>query len=142
MESAMVELGNIALKEDLISVIDQAIDAGLDAETFANMVAERIDMRHPVDDRLAADTVSAGAGDILYESGDLPPGLISLPAAAEVYRRPVGTLRQAVRNGKVRRMGRQKGAAPGGYVVVSRAELEAWLAAPKNKGGRPRKNRY
>jgi hypothetical protein len=38
-------LGNIALKDDLISVIEQALDASVDAETFADMVAERVRTR-------------------------------------------------------------------------------------------------
>lgn len=34
----MVEMGNVALDADLISVIDKVIDAGMDVETCANMV--------------------------------------------------------------------------------------------------------
>lgn len=94
-------------------------------------------MRDRANDRLDADTETRSTGEVLPEPGELPVGLINLTTATNVYRRPVGTLRQAARNGQLRRMRRQQGAAPGGYVVVNPTELETWLASRKNAVGRP-----
>ena len=69
----------------------------------------------------------------------LPEGLIDLPSAAKKYHRNAQTMRSWVRKGLVRLRGRLKApAAGGGYLVVSESELLDHMAAPPNKGGRPR----
>ena len=140
----MLESGKSTLTEDLHSVIDQALRSGMDAEAIARMVAERV-RAHRVSDANdivgvleAPETPPEDAGDVIYEPGDLPEGLIDLPSAAEVYGYQVGTLRTWVQRGFLKQRGRMKGAAPKGYVVVDVCELEARIAAPRKKG-RPRK---
>ena len=142
-QPAMVESGNSTLTEELQSVIDQALRSGMDAEAIARMVAERaLTLNDVARNGLATDTPPGDAGDVFYEPGELPEGLIDLPSAADIYHKRLGTLRQWVQRGKLQKLGRMRGAAPGGYIVVSKRELEAELTAPQNKGGRPRKKVY
>ena len=69
----MVELGNIALKDDLIGVIDRALDAGVDADTFTEMVVELVKARRVSDANDivgvldAAETPPEDAGDVIQE---------------------------------------------------------------------------
>ena len=73
---------------------------------------------------------------------DLPAGLIDLPTAVKKHRLKVRTVHDWVKYGHVRLHGRLKApAAGGGYLVVDEAELVAYVTAPRNKGGRPRKSK-
>ncbi len=141
----MVELGNIALKDDLIGVIDRALDAGVDADTFTDMVAERVKARRVSDaddivGLLDADEMPPGdAGDVIYD--ELPPGLIDLPTARDRYGKNISAMREWVKKGHVRKVGlRRAPARGGGYIVVDEGQLVAYMNCPKNKGGRPKKS--
>ena len=73
----------------------------------------------------------------------LPPGLIDVPSAVKRYGCKNATLRRWIERGRLRAMGRLRGAAPGGgYLVISETELADWISAPRDKGGRPRKKQF
>ena len=72
---------------------------------------------------------------------ELPPGLITVANAARKYGLNRFTIHKWVSRGRVRRMGRLRGHVNGGYVLVSEDELAAYIAAPRQRGGRPRHNR-
>ena len=68
---------------------------------------------------------------------ELPEGLIDLPSAMREYGCRRGRLDTWVQRGHLKVYGRLKGAARGGgYVVVSRTQVEERLAAEPNKSGK------
>ena len=74
------------------------------------------------------------APDTVYS--ELPPGLIDLPSAGRKYNVPRRTIHSWVNKGRVRLRGRLRGPTRGGgYLVVSEADLVAYLEGPRNKGG-------
>lgn len=82
----MVESGKSTLTEDLRSVIDQALRSGMDKKAIARMVAERaLTLNDVARNGLATDTPPENTGDVIYEPGELPDGLIDLPSAAKKY---------------------------------------------------------
>ncbi len=103
-----------------------------------------------LDDRSTANGAHVGAGfNVNQEWADqelpvfekLPDGLIDLPTAAKKYDIRVNTIRWWTRRGHVRVRARLRApASGGGYLVVSESDLIGYMAAPRNKGGRPRKS--
>ena len=137
----MVESGKSTPNEDLQSAIDQALQSGMDAEAIARMVAERIKVTRVSDANDivgvldATETAPEDAGDIIYEPGELPDGLIDLPSAAKKYGISVVTLRSWVQRGKIPRRGRLRApAAGGGYVVTEMAAIEHCRNHPRKRG--------
>ena len=115
-----------------------------------DMVAERVKVRRVSDANEivgvldAPETPPEDAGDVIYEPGDLPEGLIDLPSAAARYSDKYGVsedaMRKWVNRGHVAKAGRVRAPARGGgYIVVCESELVEFMAQPRNKGGRPRK---
>ena len=82
--------------------------------------------------------------DTIYEPDQLPEGLIDLPSACKEYGLNRGRLTMWLKRGRIPRLGKLKGAAPGGgFVVTSITAIEECLRSPPNKGGRPpKKTRY
>ena len=71
---------------------------------------------------------------------EVPDGGIDLPSAARKYGIHRGTLHTWVNTDRIGVIGRLKApAAGGGYLIVNESELIEYIAAPRNKGGRPRK---
>ena len=71
---------------------------------------------------------------------ELPPGFIDLPAASKKYGVNRSTMHHWVKSGQLPLAGRLRGSATGGgYLVLREAELIAYMAEPRRKGGRPRK---
>ena len=136
----MVESGESTLSEDLQRAIDQALRYGMDAEAIARMVAERaLTLNGVARNGLTTEAPPEDTGDVIYEPGELPDGLIDLPSAAKKYGIPVGTLRAWVHRGKLPRCGRLKArAAGGGYIVTTQAGIEYCRDHPR-KGGRPKR---
>ena len=76
--------------------------------------------------------------DIIYT--ELPTGLIDLPSAARKYDLNRRTIRDWVIKSHLKVYGRLKGSAKGGgFLLLKESELLAYMTAPRNKGGRPRK---
>ena len=70
----------------------------------------------------------------------LPDGKIDLPTASKKYGLNLSTLRTWVHTGRLNVVGRLKAPATGGgYVIVDELDLLAYMSAPRNRGGRPRK---
>ena len=137
----MVELGNIALQDDLIGVIDRALGAGVDADTFTDMVAELVKARHVsnandiVGVLAARETPPEDEGVVIYEPGELPEGLIDLPTASKKYGIPGATLRRWIQRGKLPKRGRVKAPSPGrGYIVTNEAEILFCRDNPRKRG--------
>ena len=73
----------------------------------------------------------------------LPPGFIDLPSAGREYGVNRQTLHSWLKAGHITQVGRLRGRSPGrGFVVVSEQELLAYMNAPRNKGGRPKKQKH
>ena len=132
----MVESGKSTLTEDLQSVIDLALRSGMDEKAIARMVAERaLTLNDVVRNGLAVETSPEDAGDVIYEPGELPDGLIDLPSAAKKYEIKVKTLRRWVELGKLPRRGRLRApAAGGGYIVTVEALIPYWRDHPRKRG--------
>ena len=139
----MVESGKSTLTEDLQNVLDQALRSGMDAKAITRMVAERaLTLNDVARNGLAPKTPPEDAGDVIYEPGELPEGLIDLPSAAKKYGIKADTLRHWVYQGHVPMVARLKGpAAGGGYKVVRLIDLEAHIRSPRKRTGRPKKSR-
>jgi hypothetical protein len=87
------------------------------------------------------DQSRLGAKRELPIFGELPNGLIDLPAAAKKYNCKRSTLNRWTINGSLRVVGRLKAAARGGgYIVVAEDQLVALLEQPRRQRGRPRKS--
>ena len=124
----MVESAKSTPAEDLNSAVVRLLAEGADGAHIHEMVAERIaTVESPADivNALAsAETPPEDEGDVIYEPGALPEGLIDLPSAAKKYGMKVTTLRQWVQRGKLPRCGRLRGkAAGGGYIVTEEAGI-------------------
>ena len=143
----MLELSEITAQA-LRVAIDSALAEGADAETveqvIQQMVAERIPqytVQSPDDiAELLASSSAMDGGDkdeVIYEPGELPDGLITLPEACAEHGIKPNTANFWLRNGDVTRYGsvRVKG---GKTSVVSRQEFSEWTKN-RRKRGRPRK---
>ena len=135
----MLTYGDDPKHEAFRVAIERFREDGLSLDDMASMITA------------AADTESSNSSvhptepdDVIYEPASLPEGLIDLPSAAarysEKYGVSEGAMRQWVRRGRVAKAGLVRAPAPGGgYIVVCEKELVAFMAQPRNKGGRPRK---
>ena len=122
----MVESGKSSPNEELRDAIDQALQSGVDEKAIAQMVAERaLTLNDVARNGLAVETPPENAGDVIYEPGGLPEGLIDLPSAAKKYGIKPATLRMWVQRGRLPRRGRLRGPSPGrGYIVAAIADIE------------------
>ena len=134
----MVESGKSTPNEDLQGAIDQALRSGMDAEAIARMVAERaLTLNDVAGNGLATKTLPEDAGDVIYEPGELPDGLIDLPSAAKKYGINPRTAWGWWRRGLLPRMGYMK--APGGrYNVTTVAAFDEMAKKPRRKGRPPK----
>ena len=133
---------DVAVAPNTTSGTEEAAEPGQDksARLLAG-TARRVESAADIVGYLdAVENAPQDVKDVTYKPDELPEGLIDLPSASDIYRKRLGTLREWVRRGTLTRMGRMKGAAPGGYVVVSIRELEDRLANPP-KLGRPYRKR-
>ena len=88
-------------------------------------------------DREEFATLASGPDQLPFYD-ELPEGLITVSEACKKYRRSPRTLRRWWSNGYIRLMGRLRAPARGGgYLVVSTDEIEAHIADPPYKIGRP-----
>ena len=141
----MLESGKSTPTEELQGAIDQALRSGMDAEAIAHMVAERINVTRGSDAndivgvQDAPETPPEDAGDVIYEPGELPEGLIDLPSAAKKYGISVVTLRSWVQRGKLPRRGRLRGRSPGrGYIVTEDKMIPYCRDNPRKTGRKKR----
>ena len=141
----MIESGKSTPTEELQGAIDQALRSGMDAEAIAHMVAERIKVTRVSDanDIVGVldtpETPPEDPGDVIYEPGELPEGLIDLPSAARKYGIPVRTLQTWIKRGKLPKRGRIRARAPGGgYILTVESEIEYCRDHPRKTGRKKR----
>ena len=135
----MADFGEGTANEDLRGAIDRALNAGLELDEIARVVAERAALFDKPQEDLSTDALQQFDQLPVYERGALPDGLIDLPTASRKYGVNGSTMRRWVISGKIPSRGRLKAPARGGgYLVLSEAELVDYINAPRNKGGRPR----
>jgi hypothetical protein len=115
----MLTYGDDSKREAFRAAIERARDDGLSEAEMAGMITateydnQPINGVHPVEQ-----------GDVIYEPGELPEGLIDLPSASKKYGIRVDTLRRWVQRGKLPRRGRMRARSPGGgYIVTVEAEI-------------------
>ena len=116
------------------------------AEAIRSLFAAGVDEReiHELVNAVATETRSNHDQDTkeddLQVYDVLPQGLISLRKAADKYGYRVRTLYTWHYRGHVKAVARERApASGGGYLAVKESELVAFMKAPRNKGGRPRK---
>ena len=116
----MLTYGNDEKREAFRAAIERAREDGLSEAEMANMITaveseiSSTNGVHPVD-----------TGDVIYEPGQLPEGLIDLPSASKKYGIKPATLRMWVQRGRLPRRGRLRGPSPGrGYIVTVEAAIE------------------
>ena len=110
----------------------QARDAGMAEADVRAMVT---DIYNP-----AAEAAPANGGGKLPVYDDLPKGGICIPDVVKKKGVSRRTVHNWVNSGKLECLGRLKAPAPGGgYTIVSEAQVQRLIDAPRNKGGRPKK---
>ena len=130
----MLTYGDDKKREAFRAAMERAREDGLSLDDMASMITaaknepQTTNGVHPTE-----------AGDVIYEPGELPEGLIDLPSASKRYGIPVGTLRAWVHRGKLPRRGRLRAKSPGGgYVVTEEAQIIYCRDNPQ-KGGPKRR---
>lgn len=112
----------------------EALRAGATTEDLAAMLQTAADQEEDIKAQLPPECRS----DVVYD--ELPEGLIDLPTASLRYGIKRHTITMWLQRGRLQARGRLKGPAPGGgYVLIAEAELMAYMNAPRDRGGRPRK---
>ena len=124
----MVESGKSAPAADLYRAVDRLLQAEVDGARIVRMVEQHI---------ATVETPPETDGDVIYEPGNLPDGLIDLPSACKEYQVNLQTANGWLQRGLLKRRGKLH--APGGVNVVSSEEFASVVHQPKNKGGRPPK---
>ena len=125
----------------LARAMSDALTNGLTTDDI-DEIAEMVTAQQPLAPDYSTIQVaeSATGADDLPIYTELPDGLIDLPAAMELYGCGRQRLHGWVQRGHLKVHGRLRGAARGGgYIVVSKDELEHRLQTVSPKGGRPRK---
>ncbi len=112
----------------------EALRAGAKQEDLAAMLQTAADQEEDAQAQLPSEC----GLDTIYD--ELPEGLIDVPSAAAQYHVPRQTIQSWITAGKLSRMGRLRGRAPGGgYNVIAERQLLEIISRPKDKGGRPKK---
>ena len=126
----MLTYGDETEREAFRAAIERAQENGLSLDDLSSMISAATEMQRPANGVYSKET-----DDVIYEPGNLPEGLIDLPSASKKYGIKVGTLRSWVHVGKLPRMGRLRGRAPGGgYIVTRDADIEYCRDHPRKRG--------
>ena len=126
--------------DELRCALDAAVVLGIEGDEIKQMLAERVKYQEDGQaSRNGTSAVDAETGDLVYDPGDVPAGLISLPDAAKKYGIPVRTLGAWVRLGKLPRCGRVRAKAPGGgYILTKENQIEYCRDHPRKRGPKPK----
>lgn len=115
----MLTYGDDTERKVFQDAIERAQKNGLSLDDMASMITAAANETLPTNGVHPTDP-----GDVIYEPGNLPEGLIDLPTASKKYGIKVGTLRQWVHVGKLPRKGRLRAPSPGGgYIVTEDAAI-------------------
>lgn len=123
-------------RRSFASAADAALGAGMSLEQLMSTLTTTYD------EYLARQDCLPGflepESEPVYD--EVPPGLIDLPSIVRDKGIKRSTLNNWLLSGKLSSHGRLRGSARGGgYILVSEEELAAAVAAPRQKGGRPKK---
>ena len=130
----MLTYGDDKRREAFRAAMERFREDGLSLDDMASMITAAKNEPQPTNGVYPTET-----GDVIYEPGDLPEGLIDLPSASKKFGIPGSTLRNWLRRGKLHRRGRVRArAAGGGYVVVSEAEIRYCRDNPLKTGRKKR----
>ena len=133
----LVENKRTSALERLRDAIEGARINGVPEDEISTMVSTTA-IQHDSDLESCLPGFPAHAPDRVYT--DLPPGLIDVPSASKKYNVHTAVLRGWLRKKRLQLQGRLKApASGGGYLVIDESELVAYLSAPRDKGGRPKK---
>ena len=136
-----------------LALFEKAVDVAVLAELTKAELQTVLDTRYPdTRARVAANGHAVVDYDESPKRGfalpddvpvytELPEGLIDLPSAVKKYGLKPRTAHDWVAKGHVKLWGRLRAPSTGGgYLVVDEVEFIAYMNAPRNKGGRPRKS--
>lgn len=126
-----------AKREAFQAAIERFQEEGLSLDEMASMITAATEKQQSANGAHPKEP-----GDVIYEPGELPEGLIDLPSASKKYGIPGSTLRNWVQRGKLPRRGRVRArAAGGGYIVTEMAAIEYCRDNPRkpwfNKSATP-----
>ena len=115
--------------------IAEALAVGVDESDLQDMVTSVL--AEQATSQLSLPEVREDGNPVFTE---LPDGTIDLRTASKKYGLNLGTLRTWVHTDRLKVVGRLRAPAPGGgYLIIDESDLRGYMAAPRNKGGRPRK---
>ena len=135
----------------LIDALDEALSQGISKEDLMALLTERITSTSPAppegerevdvqDSDTGPGVVELRAGVPIYLRA--PEGLITVPDAALKYALPQNTIQTWLFRGHIQQQGKVRGRARGGgFTLIDEKELLEFLEAPRDKGGRPSKQR-
>ena len=100
------------------------------------MLSERVKYQEDEQEsRNGTSALDAETECLVYDPGDVPAGLISLPDAAKKYGISIRTLRTWINRGKLLNCGRVRAKAPGGGYILTKEEHDRVLSRPPTKTG-------
>ena len=123
--------------DDLGYALDRVLALGIEGDEIGRMLAARVnDIEQRKESRNGTPALDADAECLVYDPGDVPPGLISLPDAAKKYEIPNATLRRWVQRGKLPKCGRVRAKAPGGGYILTKEDMIEYCRDHPRKRGR------
>ena len=115
----MLTYGEDPKRQAFRAAVERAREDGLSPAEMASLITAGTETQQPTN-----GVHPNGLGEVIYEPGELPEGLIDLPSASKKYGIKVGTLRQWIHVGKLPRKGRLRAPAKGGgYIVTDEAQI-------------------
>jgi hypothetical protein len=122
--------------DELRCALDAAMVLGIEGDEIKQMLAERV--RYNENGKASRNGTSPHGPEtegLVYDPGDVPTGLISLPDAAKKYGIPVRTLRSWVNRSKLPNCGRVRAKARGGgYILTKENQIEYCRDHPRKPG--------
>ena len=130
--------------DELRCALDAAMVLGVEGDEIKQMLAERV--KYYEDEQDSRNGTAAHGPEtecLVYDPGDVPAGLISLPDAAKKYGIPLSTLRNWTHRGKLPKCGRVRAKAPGGgYILTKENQIEYCRDHPRKRGPKPRNKSF
>ena len=118
-------------------VIEGALRSGVSPQELRSLLEGSIS-EHDTASSDSLPEFPAEDPDTVYT--ELPAGLIDVPSAVRKYKLRSSTVYDWIKKGHLNLHGRLKGPVRGGgFLVIRETELVTYMAAPRGKGGRPRK---
>ena len=122
--------------DELRCALDAAVVLGIEGDEIKQMLSERVKYQEDEQEsRNGTSALDAETECLVYDPGDVPAGLISLPDAAKKYGISIRTLRTWINRGKLLNCGRVRAKAPGGgYILTKENMIEFCRDHPRKRG--------